>query len=50
MKCYRLRSATDNGAPGARLNYDPGHYAANMFDPDGCSLVFVFKSWQHPRQ
>ncbi|NGZ87565.1 VOC family protein [Duganella aceris] len=39
--------ATDNGAPGARLHYDPEYYAANVFDPDGYSLEFVFKSWQH---
>lgn len=39
--------ATDNGAPGARLYYDPRYYAGNVFDPDGYSLEFVFKSWQH---
>lgn len=39
--------ATDNGAPGARLHYDPDYYAANVLDPDGYSLEFVFKSWQH---
>ena len=39
--------ATDNGAPSARLYYDPRYYAANVFDPDGYSLEFVFKSWQH---
>ncbi|MDB5848594.1 MAG: extradiol dioxygenase [Rhodoferax sp.] len=39
--------ATDNGAPGARLYYDPRYYAANVFDPDGTSLEFVYKSWQH---
>lgn len=39
--------AADNGAPGARLHYDPRYYAANVFDPDGYSLEFVFKSWQH---
>lgn len=45
--------ATDNvvagGAPGARLHYDPRYYAANVFDPDGYSLEFVYKSWQHGR-
>ena len=41
--------ATDNGAPGARLHYDPRYYAANVFDPDGYSLEFVYKSWQHPQ-
>jgi catechol 2,3-dioxygenase-like lactoylglutathione lyase family enzyme len=39
--------ATDNGAPGARLHYDPRYYAANVFDPDGYSLEAVYKSWQH---
>jgi catechol 2,3-dioxygenase-like lactoylglutathione lyase family enzyme len=39
--------ATDNGAPGVRLYYDPRYYAANVLDPDGYSLEFVFKSWQH---
>lgn len=39
--------ATDNGAPGARLYYDPRYYAANVSDPDGYSLEFVYKSWQH---
>jgi catechol 2,3-dioxygenase-like lactoylglutathione lyase family enzyme len=39
--------ATDNGAPGARLHYDPEYYAATVLDPDGYSLEFVFKSWQH---
>jgi catechol 2,3-dioxygenase-like lactoylglutathione lyase family enzyme len=38
--------ATDNGAPGARLHYDPRYYAANVYDPDGYSLEFVYKSWQ----
>lgn len=41
--------ATDNGAPGARLHYDPRYYAANVFDPDGYSLEAVYKSWQHPQ-
>lgn len=41
--------ATDNGPPGARLHYDPRYYAANVLDPDGYSLEFVFKSWQHPQ-
>jgi catechol 2,3-dioxygenase-like lactoylglutathione lyase family enzyme len=40
--------ATDNGAPGARLHYDPRYYAANVLDPDGYSLEFVYKDWQHP--
>jgi len=36
--------ASDNGAPGIRLCYDPRYYAAN-----GYSLEFVYKSWQHAR-
>ncbi len=40
--------ATDNGEPGARLYYDPRYYAGNVLDPDGYSLEFVYKSWQHP--
>jgi catechol 2,3-dioxygenase-like lactoylglutathione lyase family enzyme len=39
--------ATDNGAPGARLHYDPRYYAANVLDPDGYSLEFTYKDWQH---
>jgi catechol 2,3-dioxygenase-like lactoylglutathione lyase family enzyme len=39
--------AADNGAPGPRLHYDPRYYAANVLDPDGYSLEFVYKSWQH---
>ncbi|MES3707430.1 VOC family protein [Pseudomonas putida] len=39
--------AIDNGAPGARLHYDPDYYAANVQDPDGYSLEFVYKKWQH---
>ena len=39
--------ATDNGAPGARMHYDPRYYAANIFDPDGYSIEVVYKSWQH---
>ena len=41
--------ATDNGAPGARLHYDPRYYAANVLDPDGYSLEFVYKRWQQAR-
>lgn len=39
--------AADKGAPGARLHYDSRYYAANVLDPDGYSLEFVYKSWQH---
>jgi len=33
--------------PGPQLHYDPRYYAAQIADPDGYSLEFVFKSWQH---
>lgn len=39
--------ATDSGAPGIRLYYDPRYYAANVLDPDGYSIEFVYKRWQH---
>ncbi len=39
--------ATDNGPPAIRDYYDPRYYAANVLDPDGHSLEFVYKSWQH---
>ncbi|WP_404711958.1 VOC family protein [Sphingomonas sp. MMS24-J13] len=39
--------AGDNGSPSARAYYDPRYYAANIFDPDGHSIEFVYKSWQH---
>ena len=44
-----VAGATDNGKPSYRLYYDPRYYAGNVFDPDGYSLEFVFKSWQHPQ-
>jgi catechol 2,3-dioxygenase-like lactoylglutathione lyase family enzyme len=34
-------------SPGPQLHYDPRYYAAQSRDPDGYSLEFVFKSWQH---
>ena len=40
--------ARDNGAPAVRAYYDPRYYAANVLDPDGYSLEFVYKPWQHP--
>ncbi|MDB6051312.1 MAG: hypothetical protein JWR17_4058 [Pseudomonas sp.] len=40
-------NAVDNGAPGARLHYDPDYYAANVLDRDGYSLEWVYKKWQH---
>jgi len=39
--------AKDNSAPGVRLYYDPRYYAAGVIDPDGYTLEFVYKSWQH---
>jgi len=33
--------------PGPQLHYDPRYYAAQVRDPDGYSLEFVFKSWHH---
>jgi catechol 2,3-dioxygenase-like lactoylglutathione lyase family enzyme len=41
---------TDNGAPAIRPYYDRRYYAANVLDPDGYSLEFVYKSWQHPQK
>jgi hypothetical protein len=40
--------ATSNGALSPRLHYDPRYYAGNVFDLDGHSLEFFFKSWRHP--
>lgn len=37
----------DHGAPGVREYYDPQYYAAGVLDPDGYSLEFVYKPWQH---
>ena len=36
--------ARDNMSPRARLEYYPGYYAANVFDPDGYSFEVVHKS------
>ena len=41
--------ATEIHPPGAQLHYDPRYYAAQVRDPDGYSLEFVYKSWQHGR-
>ncbi|MFW0766492.1 VOC family protein [Trabulsiella odontotermitis] len=41
--------ATEIHSPGAQLHYDPRYYAAQVRDPDGYSLEFVYKSWQHGR-
>lgn len=34
-------------SPGPQLHYDPRYYAAQVRDPDGYSLEFVYKEWQH---
>jgi catechol 2,3-dioxygenase-like lactoylglutathione lyase family enzyme len=39
--------AGDRIAPGPQLHYDPRYYAAQVTDPDGYTLEFVYKSWQH---
>ncbi|WP_231848702.1 VOC family protein [Sphingobium sp. SYK-6] len=39
--------ASEIHAPGPQLHYDPRYFAAQVADPDGYSLEFVFKSWQH---
>ncbi|MCF1450340.1 VOC family protein [Agrobacterium vitis] len=39
--------ATEIHPPGAQLYYDPRYYAAQVRDPDGYSLEFVYKEWQH---
>jgi len=36
--------AMDNISPRARLEYYPGYYAADVFDPDGYSFEVVHKS------
>jgi catechol 2,3-dioxygenase-like lactoylglutathione lyase family enzyme len=36
--------ARDNISPRARLEYYPGYYAADVFDPDGYSFEIVHKS------
>ena len=39
--------ATELHPPGPRLHYDPRYFAAQVTDPDGYSLEFVYKPWQH---
>ena len=39
--------AVSRHPPGPQRHYDPRYYAAQVTDPDGYSLEFVFKSWQH---
>lgn len=42
-----VAGATEIHPPGPQLHYDPRYYAAQVWDLDGYSLEFVFKSWQH---
>lgn len=39
--------ATEIHPPGPQLHYNPRYYAAQVRDPDGYSLEFVYKEWQH---
>ncbi|RWH81275.1 VOC family protein [Mesorhizobium sp.] len=39
--------ATEIHPPGPQPHYDPRYYAAQLRDPDGYSLEFVYKEWQH---
>ena len=39
--------ATEIHPPGPQLHYDPRYYAAQVRDPDGYSLEFIYKEWQH---
>ena len=39
--------ARDLHGPGPQFHYDPRYYAAQVRDPDGYSLEFVYKDWQH---
>ena len=36
--------ARPNGPPGIRLEYDPGYYAAFVFDPDGHNIEAVCRA------
>lgn len=39
--------ASEIHPPGPQLHYDPRYYAAQVRDPDGYSLEFTYKIWQH---
>jgi predicted lactoylglutathione lyase len=43
-KAAMSAGARDNMALSARLEYYPGYYAADVFDPDGYSFEVVHKS------
>ncbi|MGV1832866.1 VOC family protein [Agrobacterium vitis] len=42
-----MAGAAEIHPPGPQLHYDPRYYAAQVRDPDGYSLEFVYKEWQH---
>ncbi|QRM48171.1 VOC family protein [Rhizobium sp. BG6] len=42
-----MAGASEIHPPGGQLHYDPRYYAAQVRDPDGYSLEFVYKEWQH---
>jgi len=39
-----LQAQKDNISPRTRLEYYPGYYAADVFDPDGYTFEVVHKS------
>ena len=39
--------AREKIAPGPQAYYDPRYYAGQVTDPDGYTVEFVYKSWQH---
>ena len=41
---YKRQGARNNISPRSRLEYYPGYYAADVFDPDGYSFEVVHKS------
>jgi catechol 2,3-dioxygenase-like lactoylglutathione lyase family enzyme len=43
-KAAMAAGARDNISPRARLEYYPGYYAADVFDPDGYTFEVVHKS------
>ncbi|ESQ79357.1 VOC family protein [Asticcacaulis sp. YBE204] len=42
-----VAGGTQIHSPGPQLHYDPRYYAAQIRDPDGYSIEFVYKEWQH---
>lgn len=39
--------AVNKITPGPQAYYDPRYYAGQVTDPDGYTLEFVYKPWQH---